>query len=148
MWAYVTRPGKTGLIYTKCTCSYYGIYLLFCMCYPKSVSFIEFFMHFCIIIWWHFRSIQITDKELLHFNLSKSGQNLRIDKTSFPRPSHICISLVVHTYHIVGKFSMENLAYFIFQGLRLIVSVNLDDFSLADHRWLPNCPTIKYSCYS
>ena len=45
---FVTGPGKTGLIYTKHTCSYYGTYLLFCMSYPKSVSFIEFLMDFCI----------------------------------------------------------------------------------------------------
>ena len=38
----VTAPGKTGLIYTKYTFFYYSTYLLFCMCYPKSVSFIEF----------------------------------------------------------------------------------------------------------
>ena len=37
----VTGPGKTGLIYTKHTCLYYGTYLLFRMCYPKSVNFIE-----------------------------------------------------------------------------------------------------------
>ena len=30
----VTWPGKTDLIYTKYTCLYYGMYLLFCMCYP------------------------------------------------------------------------------------------------------------------
>ena len=70
---FVTRPGKTGLTYTKYTYSYYGTYLLFCMWYPKSVNFIEFLMDFCIYddildtIW-------ITDKKLLHFKLSKSGQ--------------------------------------------------------------------------
>ena len=36
---FLTGPGKTGLIDTKYTCSYYdGIYLLFCMCYPKYHS--------------------------------------------------------------------------------------------------------------
>ena len=85
---YVTGPGKTDLIYTKYTCSYYGTYLLFYMCYPISVSFIEFLMEFCIYddildtIW-------ITDKKLLHFKLSKLGKILHVDKTSFPRPSHI-----------------------------------------------------------
>ena len=44
----MTGPGKTGLIYTKYTCLYYGTYLLFYMCYPKSVNFIEFLMDFCI----------------------------------------------------------------------------------------------------
>ena len=45
---YVTGPWKTGLIYTKYTCLYYGMYLLFCMCYPESVNFIAFLMEFCI----------------------------------------------------------------------------------------------------
>ena len=36
---------KTGLTYIhKHTCWYYGTYLLFCMCYANSVSFIEFRM--------------------------------------------------------------------------------------------------------
>ena len=84
----VTGPGKTGLIYIKYTCLYYGTYLLFCMCYPKSVNFIEFLMDFCIyndIL----DTIQIIDKTLLHFKLLKSGQILRVDKTCFPRPSHM-----------------------------------------------------------
>ena len=34
-------------------------------------------------------TIQITDKKLLHFKLSKSGQILCVDKTNFPRPGHI-----------------------------------------------------------
>ena len=84
----MTGPGKTGLIYTKYTCLYYGMYLLFCICYPKSISFIEFLMDFCIYddildtIW-------IANKKLLHFKLSKSGQILHLDKTYFPRPGHI-----------------------------------------------------------
>ena len=65
----VTGPGKTGLIYTKYTCLYYGTYLPFCMCYPKSVSFIAFLMDFYTyddIL----HTIWITDKKLLHFKLS------------------------------------------------------------------------------
>ena len=84
----MTGPGKTGLIYTKYTCLYYSMCRLFCMCYPKSVTCIEFFMDFCIyddIL----DTIQITDKKSLHFKLSKSGQILRVDKTCFPRPGHI-----------------------------------------------------------
>ena len=87
---YVTGPGKTGLIYTKYTCSYYGMYLLFCICYPQSVTFIELPMDFCIYDD-TLNMIQITDKKLLHFKFSKSGQILRVDKTCFPRPGHICI---------------------------------------------------------
>ena len=70
---YVTGPGKTGLIYTKYTCLRYGIYLLFCVCYGKAVSCIEFLMGFCIyddIM----DTILITDWKLLHVKLSKLGK--------------------------------------------------------------------------
>ena len=72
----LTGPGKTALIYTKYTCLYYGTYLLFYMCYLNSVSFIELLMDFFSYndisdtIW-------ITDKMLLYFKLSKSGQILQ-----------------------------------------------------------------------
>ena len=85
---YVTGPGKKGLIYTKYTCLYYGTYIQFCVCYSKSVSFIEFLMDLCTyddIL----DATQITDKKVLHFKLSKSGQILCVDKTCFPRPGHI-----------------------------------------------------------
>ena len=87
----MTRPGRTCLISTKHTCSYYGTYLLFCMCYPQSVNFIEFLMDFCIYddIW---DTTLITDKKLLHFKLSKSDQIVHVGKTGFPRPGHIYAS--------------------------------------------------------
>ena len=56
----------------------------------KVVIFIKFFMEFCTYddildtIW-------ITDRKLLHFKLSKSGQILSVDKTGVPRLSHIFI---------------------------------------------------------
>ena len=67
------RARETGLIYTKYTCLCNSTYLLFCICYLKSVSFIEFLMDLCIyddIL----DAIRIADKKLLHFKLSKSGQ--------------------------------------------------------------------------
>ena len=60
------------------------------MCYQKSINFIDFLMDFCIyddIL----HMIQITDKKLLHFKLSESGQFLRVEKTVFP-------GLVTHLY--------------------------------------------------
>ena len=36
-----------GKHYTKYTCLYYGMCLLFRMCYPKSVDFIKLLMDFC-----------------------------------------------------------------------------------------------------
>ena len=85
---YVTGPRKTGLIYTKYMCLYYGKYLQFYVCYLKSVSFIEFLIDLCIYDD-TLDVIRITDKKLFHFKLSKSDQILRVDKTCFPRPSHI-----------------------------------------------------------
>ena len=82
-----------GHIYAKYICSYYGTYLLFCMCYPNSVNFIEFLMDFCI----HddiLDTRQITNENLLHFKLSKLGHILHVDKTGFPRPGHIFYALV------------------------------------------------------
>ena len=51
-------------------------------------GFIEFLMDVCIYndildtIW-------ITDKKLLHFKLSRSGQILCVDKIGFPGPSQM-----------------------------------------------------------
>ena len=51
-------------------------------------SFLELNMGFCIyvvildLIW-------ITDKSLLRFKFSKSGQILRVDITGFPKPGHM-----------------------------------------------------------
>ena len=86
----MTGPGKTGLIYIKYTRLYYGKYLLLCMCYQNSANFVEFLMDFCMYDDIS-DMIQITGKKLLHFKLSKSGQFLHVDKTCFPRPSHIYI---------------------------------------------------------
>ena len=97
MTKHVTGPRKAGLIYTKYTCLYYGTYLLLCMCYPKSVNFIEFLVELCI----HddiFNVIHITNRKLLHFKLSKSGNIIRVDKTCFPKPSHMCIHIL--SYYI------------------------------------------------
>ena len=45
----MTGPGKQVLsTQNTLACSYYGAYFLFYMCYPESVSFIEFLMDFCI----------------------------------------------------------------------------------------------------
>ena len=66
--------------------------------YPKSVSFIEFLMDFCIcgdIADTY--TIQITDKKLLHSKLSESGQILHVDKTSFPRPGHNNYSYTIYS---------------------------------------------------
>ena len=85
---FVTGSGKTGLIYKQYTCLYYGTYLLFCMCYTKSVSCIEFLIDFCIYDDF-LDTLLVTSEKLLHFKLSKSGQILYVDKTCFPRPGHI-----------------------------------------------------------
>ena len=57
------------------------------MYYSKSVDCIAFLIiDFCINDG-SCDMIHITDKKLLHFKLSKSGQILRVDKTCFSKPS-------------------------------------------------------------
>ena len=70
------------------------------MCYPKFVIFIEFLMDFCIYddI---FVAIWITDKKLLHFKLSKSGQILHVDKTGFLRHNYIVATYIAGYYSIM-----------------------------------------------
>ena len=106
---YVTGPGKTGLIYTKYTCLYYGTYLLFCKFYLKFVNFIEFLMAFCIyddIL----DMIQIPDKALLHCKFSKSGEILRVGKTCFPRPGHISCLNIHGRWHNITYYICSVLA--------------------------------------
>ena len=78
---YVTWSDKTSLITAEYTHPYYGIYLLFCVCYLNSVSFVDLLRSFCI----HAEvcaKILCSEKELL--NLKNCG-----DKTGFVRPGHI-----------------------------------------------------------
>ena len=98
----VTRPGKTGLIYTKYMCSYYGTYLLFCICYPNSVSFIEFLMDFSkyddIL-----HAIHNTD-----LKLSKSGHILLIDRLVFPGTVTNLVFIWRHTLqHSLNMFKLN-----------------------------------------
>ena len=70
----VTQSDKTSLIARKYTRVYNGIYLLFCVCYSNSVSFIELLRIFCI----HGEvcaKILCSEKELLNLKDSKLTQN-------------------------------------------------------------------------
>ena len=90
----VLREGlRKRHIYIKYTYSYYGTYLLFSMCYTKSVNFIEFLMEssMCDEV---FVTIHIKDENLSSFGSIKFGQILCLDKTGFLRPGHICSYLV------------------------------------------------------
>ena len=64
---FVIKPGKTDLIYTIYACLHYGMYLLFCMSYPKSVNFIVFLMDFYIYDYVT-DTIHVTDKKSLHLD--------------------------------------------------------------------------------
>ena len=81
----VTGPEITGLIYRKYTCLYYGTYLLFCMCYLQSISFIALLVNFHIY-YEMLDTIQFTDKKLLHFKFSTSVQTIRVHKMILPGP--------------------------------------------------------------
>ena len=77
---YVTRSDKTSLIARKYTHVYNYIYLLFCVCYSNSVSFIELLRSFCI----HGEAcakILCSEKELLNLKDSKLTQNFYGNKT-------------------------------------------------------------------
>ena len=63
-------------------------YLLFCVCYLNSVSFIELLRSFCI----HGEAcakILCSEKELLNLKDSKLTQNFYGNKTRFVRTGHI-----------------------------------------------------------
>ena len=83
----VTGPENTGLIYTKYTYSYYCAYLIFCVCYPNSVRFIEFLGISCIYAEICVKMLYCQD-EILHFKDQNLGQILHVDKTCFLRPGH------------------------------------------------------------
>ena len=83
---YVTVPGKTGLIYTKYTCLYYGIYLPFSKRYLRSVSFIEFLMDFCILYDDILNTIQITDKSYYILNSQNQIKCYMYIRPVFPVP--------------------------------------------------------------
>ena len=71
---FVTQSDKTSLIARKYTRVYNGIYLLFCVCYSNSVSFIELLRIICI----HGEvcaKILCSEKELLNLKDSKLTQN-------------------------------------------------------------------------
>ena len=111
MIIFVIELGKTDLIYTKYACLYFGMYLLFCMCYPKFVNCIEFLMNFYIYVD-VIDAIHATDKKLFHFKLSKLGQILHVNKTCFPRPSHILLllcSYIIMCVHMCIKEKVSKL---------------------------------------
>ena len=73
---YVTRSDKTSLIARKYTHPYNDIYLLFCVCYSNSVSFIRLLRIYCI----HGEvcaKILCSGKELLILKDSKLIQNFK-----------------------------------------------------------------------
>ena len=65
-------------------CIIKSTYLLFCVCYSNSVSFIELLSNFCI----HgqaYAKILCSEKELLNLKGSKLTQNVYGNKTGFVR---------------------------------------------------------------
>ena len=84
----MTQSDITSFIAQKYTRVYNGIYLLFCVCYSNSVSFIELLRIFCI----HGEvcaKILCSEKELLNLKDLKLTQNFYGNKTGFVRLGHI-----------------------------------------------------------
>ena len=75
--------------------------------FSEHVHFVQIYMPgFCrpshIIIWWDPKyNICITDKKLLHFELSKSSQILNVGKTGFPRPGQILLLIFILRFPIM-----------------------------------------------
>ena len=84
----MTQSDKTSLIARKYTHVYNYIYLLFCICYSNSVSFIELRRIFCI----HGKAcakILCSEKELLNLKDLRLSQNFYGNKTGFVRLGHV-----------------------------------------------------------
>ena len=64
------------------------IYLLFCVCYSNSVSFIELLRRFCLY-GEACAKLLCSEKELLNLKDSKLTQNFCGNKTGFVRPGNI-----------------------------------------------------------
>ena len=97
----MTQSDKTSLIARKYTHAYNGIYLLFCVCYSNSVSFIGFLRSVCI----HGEAcakISCSEKELLNLKDSKLTQNFYGNKTGFVRPGHIYVMYICIKAQIFG----------------------------------------------
>ena len=87
-FTFVTRHEKTGLMYTKYTCSYKTEYLHYCTSYLQSASCIRFYRNDCIS-GYIFVKIPCFDKMLFNFEIQKCGQILCVHKTHFLMPGHI-----------------------------------------------------------
>ena len=84
----MTQHEKTGLMYTKYTSSYYGIYLLNYLRYYNSVNCIRLPMKCCINGGNSIRLLALSMK-LLKFETKKCGQILCAHKPYFLMPGHI-----------------------------------------------------------
>ena len=85
---FVTRHEKTGLMYTKYTCSYYCEYLPYCIRYSQSVSCMRFLTN-CCINGEKFVRLLCLHKKLFNFGIQKCGQISCAHKTHFLMPGHI-----------------------------------------------------------
>ena len=89
LYAQVTGPGlRKQVLSTKILVHIMApMYCPVYSYYPKSVSFIEFLMNFCIyddIL----NTMQITDKSYYILNSQNEVKILCVDKTGFPRHGH------------------------------------------------------------
>ena len=90
LYTYVTQSDKTNLIARKYTHVYNYIYLLFCVCYSNSVSFIELLRSVCI----HGEAcakILCSEKELLNLKDSTLTQNFYGNKIGLSDRVTYCI---------------------------------------------------------
>ena len=108
-YTYVTQSDKTSLIAQKYTHVYNGIYLLFCVRYSNSISFIALLRIF-YIYGEICAEILCSEKELLNLKDSKLTQNFYGNKTGFVRPGHIYIHRL-HTYVYISLLVTTSMIY-------------------------------------
>ena len=116
----MTWPGITGFIYIHNIQSVHIMAPISCsVC---AVHNLLLLMNFSSISAYNYDdilgTILITDKKLLHYELSKSSQNLCVDKTGFPRPSHILCCGSGTTLKVRTKdWRLQNVGVSSFKGL-------------------------------
>ena len=103
---FVTRSDKTSLIARKYTRPYNGIYLLFCVCYSNSVSFITFLRIYCIHDGKVCAKILCSGKVLLIFKTQKIFKAIRLVLSERVTFMHISWKVLKHLY---GHFILSML---------------------------------------
>ena len=103
----MTRHEKTGLMYTKYTCSYCSKYLPYCIRFSKSVSCMRLLSN-CCISGENCVRFPCSHRKLCNFGIQKCGQILCVHKTLFLMPGHIYASDFSNLTQLVVELPLYN----------------------------------------